>query len=95
LLCYTPSPPNAAKLTEFVIRIEEYCYNIGRIQIGLAVVLIKLPLTKIDIRFKVGRVHVSMLPFSLLKATEHKIHTRKNLIHTSIARLYFHRRFVD
>jgi hypothetical protein len=48
------------KLTEFVIRIEEYCHNVGRIQIGLAVVLIKLLLTKIDTRFKVGRVHVSM-----------------------------------
>jgi hypothetical protein len=83
------------ELTEFVMRMEEYCYNVGRIQIGLAVVLIKLLPTKIDTRFKVGRVHVSMLPFGLLKATEHKIHTRENLMHTSIARLYFHRRFVD
>jgi hypothetical protein len=83
------------KLTEFIIRIEEYCYNVGRIQIGLAIVLIKLLLTKIDIRFKVGRVYVSILPFSLLKATKHEIHTRKNLMHTSIARLYFRRRFID
>jgi hypothetical protein len=81
--------------TESVMRMEEYCYNVGRIQIGLAVVLIKLPLTKIDTRFEVGRVHVSMLPFGLLKATEHEVNTRENLMHTSIARLYFHRRFVD
>jgi hypothetical protein len=81
--------------TEFVMRMEEYYHNVGRIQIGLAVVLIKLLLTKIDIRFKVGRVYMSMLPFSLLKATRHKIHTRENLMHTSIARLYFHRRFID
>jgi hypothetical protein len=83
------------KLTEFIMRIEEYCYNVGRIQIGLTIVLIKLLLTKIDTRFKVGRVYVSMLPFSLLKVTKHKIHTRENLMHTSIARLYFHRRFID
>jgi hypothetical protein len=81
--------------TEFVMRIEEYCHNVGRIQIGLAIVLIKLLPTKIDTRFKVGRVYVSMLPFSFLKATEHEVHTRENLIHTSIAQLYFHRRFVD
>jgi hypothetical protein len=83
------------ELTEFVIRMKEYRYYIGRIQIGPAIVLIKLLLTKIDTRFKVGRVHVSRLPFSLLKATKHEVHARKNLTHTSIARLYFHRRFID
>jgi hypothetical protein len=77
------------------MRMKEYRHNVGRIQIGLTIVLIKLPLTKINTRFEVGRVYISILPFSLLKATEDEVHTRENIIHTSIARLYFHRRFVD
>jgi hypothetical protein len=83
------------KPTEFVMRMKEYRHNVGRIQIGLTIVLIKLPLTKINTRFEVGRVYISILPFSLLKATEYEVHTRENLIHTSIARLYFYGRFVD
>jgi len=44
------------KPAEFVLRVKEYRHNVGRIEIGLKVVLIELPLAKIDTRRKVGRV---------------------------------------
>ena len=45
-----------AKLAEFVLRVKEYRYNIGRIEVGLKVVLIELLLAKINIRREVGRI---------------------------------------
>jgi hypothetical protein len=68
------------KLTELVLRIEEYRYNIGRIKVGLKVILIELLLTKIDTRLKVGRVYISRLFLRSFKVRKDVIHRRKDFM---------------
>jgi hypothetical protein len=72
--------PVLLKLTELVLRIEEHRYNVGRIKVGLKVILIELLLTKIDIRFKVGRVCISRLLLRSFKVRKDVIHRCKDFM---------------
>jgi hypothetical protein len=72
--------PVLLKLTELVLRIEEHRYNVGRIKVCLKVILIELLLTKIDIRFKVGRVYISRLLLRSFKVRKDVIHRRKDFM---------------
>ena len=69
-----------AKLAEFVLRVKEYRYNVGRIEVGLKVVLIELPLAKIDTRREVERIVVWGLLLRALEVIEDVIHAREDLV---------------
>jgi hypothetical protein len=68
------------KPTELVLRMEEHRYDIGRIKVGLKVILIELPLTKIDTRLEVGRVCISRLLLRSFKVRKDVIHRRKDFM---------------
>jgi hypothetical protein len=72
--------PVLLKLTGLVLRIQEHRYNVGRIKVGLKVILIELLLTKINIRFKVGRVCISRLLLCSFKVRKDVIHRRKEFM---------------
>ena len=78
-----------------VMRMKEHGYDVGRIEVGLRIILIKLLLTKIDIRLKVGRGRVSRFQLSALKMRKDEVHASKDLVEASIARLYPHRSVVN
>ena len=78
-----------------VMRMKEHGYDVGRIEVGLRVILIKLLLTKIDIRLKVGRSYISRFQLSALKVYKDKVYTSKDLVEASIARLYPYRSVVN
>jgi hypothetical protein len=68
------------KLAEFILRIKEYRYNIGRIKVGFKVILIELLLAKVNIRLKVGAVGYSNLLFRRLEVRKDKVYTSKDFI---------------
>jgi hypothetical protein len=72
--------PVLLKLTELILRIEEHRHDIGRIKVGLKVILIELPLTKIDTRLEVGRVCISRLLLRSFKVRKDLIHRRRDFI---------------
>jgi hypothetical protein len=71
-----------------VMRMKEHGYNVGRIEVGLRVILIKLLLTKIDTRLKVGRSRVSRFQLGALKVRKDEVHAGKDLVEASITRLH-------
>jgi hypothetical protein len=83
------------KPAHLVMRMKEYGHDVGRIKVGLRVILIKLLLTKIDTRLKVGRGRVSRYQLSALKVRKDEVHTSKDLVETSIARLHPYRSVVN
>jgi hypothetical protein len=83
------------KPAHLVIWIKEHSYDIGRIKVSLRVILIKLPLTKIDTCLKVGRSRVSRFQLSALKVHKDEVYASKDLVEASIARLHPHRSVVD
>jgi hypothetical protein len=68
------------KLANLVVRIKEHRYNIGRIKVSLKVILIKLLLTKVNARLKVGGFSIRNLLFSSLKVRENKVYCYKHFI---------------
>jgi hypothetical protein len=78
-----------------IMRMKEYGYDVGWIKVGLRVILIKLLLTKIDIRLKVGRGRVSRFQLSALKVRKDEVHASKDLVEASIARLHPYRSVVN
>jgi hypothetical protein len=49
------------KPAHLVMRMKEYGHDVGRVEVGVRVILIKLLPTKIDTRLEVGRGGVSRL----------------------------------
>jgi hypothetical protein len=78
-----------------VMRMKEHGHDVGRIKVGLKVILIELPPTKIDTRLKVRRGRVSRLQLSALKVRKDEVHTCKDLLQASISRLHSHRSVVN
>jgi hypothetical protein len=68
------------KPTELVLRIEEHRHDVGRIKVGLKVILIELPLTKIDTRLEVGRVYINRLLLRSFKVRKDVIHRREDFM---------------
>jgi hypothetical protein len=83
------------KLAHLVMQIKEHSYDVGRIEVSLRVILIKLLLTKIDTRLKVGHGRVSRFQLGALKVRKDEVHASKDLVEASIARLYPHRSVVN
>jgi hypothetical protein len=83
------------ELAHLVMQIKEHGYNVGRIEVGLCVILIKLLLTKIDTCLKVGCSRISRFQLSALKVRKDEVHTSKDLVEASIARLYSYRSVVN
>jgi hypothetical protein len=83
------------KPAHLIIRIKEHGHNVGQIKVGLRIILIKLLLTKIDTRLKVGRGRVSRFQLSALKVRKDEVHAGKDLVEASIARLHPHRSVVN
>jgi hypothetical protein len=63
-----------------VMRMKEHGYDVGRIEVGLKVILIELLLTKIDTRLKVRRGRISMLQLSALKVRKDEVYAYKDLV---------------
>jgi hypothetical protein len=78
-----------------VMRMKEHGYDVGRIEVGLEVILIELPPTKINTRLKVRRGRVSRLQLGALKVREDEVHACKDLVQASISRLHSHRSVVN
>jgi hypothetical protein len=78
-----------------IIRMKEHGHDVGRIKVGLRVILIKLPPTKIDTRLKVGRGRVSRFQLGALKVRKDEVYAGKDLVEASIARLHPHRSVVN
>jgi hypothetical protein len=74
---------------------KEYSYDVGWIEVSLRVILIKLPLTKIDIRLKVGRSRISRFQLGALKVRKDEVYAGKDLVEASIARLHPYRSIVN
>jgi hypothetical protein len=68
------------KPTELILRIEEHRHDVGRIKVGLKVILIELLLTKINTRLKVGRVYISRLLLRSFKVRKDVIHRYKDFV---------------
>jgi hypothetical protein len=83
------------KPAHLIMRIKEHGHNVGRIKVGLRVILIKLLPTKIDTRLKVGRSRVSRFQLSALKVRKDEVYASKDLVEASIARLHPYRSVVD
>ena len=78
-----------------IMRMKEYGHDVGRIKVGLRVILIKLLLTKIDTRLKVGRGRVSRFQLGALKMRKDEVYTSKDLVEARIARLHPYRSVVN
>jgi hypothetical protein len=78
-----------------VIRMKEHGHDVGRIKVGLRVILIKLLPTKINTRLKVGRGRVSRFQLGALKVRKDEVYASKDLVEASIARLHPHRSVVN
>jgi hypothetical protein len=72
--------PVLGKPAEFVLRVKEYSHNVGRIEVGLEVVLIELPPAKIDTRREVGRVDLRGLLLRILEVSEDVVHACEDLV---------------
>ena len=72
--------PVLGKPAESVLRVKEYSHNVGRIEVGLEVVLIELPPAKIDTRREVGRVVVRGLLLRILEVIEDVVHACEDLV---------------
>jgi hypothetical protein len=72
--------PVLLKLTELVLRMEEHRHDVGRIKVGLEVILIELPPAKIDTRLEVGRVCISRLLLRSFKVRKDVIHRREDFM---------------
>jgi hypothetical protein len=72
--------PVLLKPTELILRMEEHRHDVGRIKVGLELILIELPLTKINTRLEVGRVCISRLLLRSFKVRKDVIHRREDFI---------------
>jgi hypothetical protein len=68
--------PVLGKPAEFVLRVKD----VGRIEVGLEVVLIELPPAKIDTRREVGRVDLRGLLLRILEVSEDVVHACEDLV---------------
>ena len=83
------------ELAYLVMRMKEHGYDVGRIEVGLRVILIKLLLTKINTHLKVGCGRISRFQLGTLKVRKDEVYTSKDLVEPSIARLYPYRSIVN
>jgi hypothetical protein len=72
--------PVFLKPANLVVRIKEHRHNVGRIEVGLKVILIKLLLAKVDARLEVGGFGIRDLLFSSLKVRENEVHCYKHFM---------------